>query len=415
MTSNLHFRTALPTDAPGIADALNAFGDAPIGTDRWSQRCDMARRSAAYWRVGIDQDRVVCAAKAAPSAVWFGQSRIAWADVGDVCVSPLMQASGIGTLAMNDMVAHLRATGCPISRLGGLVRFYSRFGYERFPRCYIEFPVQAEIHAGASKKPFVETLRPTPGLAKNPGVIRPFSATRDVPALWNVMEKFNRHRTGCRVWNRPISADGMDHVLVYDSPSGPAGMMVYHVLPQDFTPSEAKLTIYELAYDPDQPHALEALIKHALQVAFDNQATRATAYLPADARLLEDLDAIAVDYNLCQTNGVVASNMVQVTNLSALLSAIAPELTRRSQGIPWSGSITFESGNQRAGIALAHGQVSTTDGAQANLTLKMTHAQFLKTLLGITPAIWPNMVSPAHPACPALLAMFPPIAGGYNS
>lgn len=413
----LTFRSALPSDAHGIAAALDAFGPASIGSDRYNQRCDHIRHTASRWRIGLQDGRVVCAAYASPSAVWFGSSPIGWTDVGEVCVSPAIQGGGIGSLIMADIVKHLHDTQCPISRLGGLVRFYSRFGYERFPRNYIEFPVQPEIHAGASTQSFLDTLKPTLRAVAANGIIRPFDPAKDHPALWDIMEKFNRHRTGARVFNRPASSEGMNHILVYEQSNQPAGMMVLRLLPQDHTPSEAMATIYEIAYDPQNPAALESLLKHALRAAFNHKASRATAYLPADTALLNDLESAAIDYNLCQTRGTIASNMVQITNLHALLIAITPELTLRTTSIPYTGNITIDLGNQQSTLRLTPGniQITSTGTTPSDLTLKMTHAQLLSTLLGVPPITWPNQVPPHHPAASTLMAMFPPTPGAYNS
>jgi predicted N-acetyltransferase YhbS len=410
--SDIHFRNATPADAEAMLPVLEAFGAIPALSSEWQHKRDELRRTAAQWRIGVEGTRVVCAAKAARSAIWFGGCRIPWADVGEVSVLPGLQGAGYGSAMMRDVTAHLAADGCAVARLGGLVRFYERFGYERFPRTYVEFPVRRSIRAGASSRPFLDTLTPRLG---GSGRVRLIDPSRDPPALWEHVERFNRGRTGCRVWSRPDDASGLDGMLVYEEAGAALGMMVFRVFDEDFSPQEAKVTIYELAYEPTRPEALEALVKHALRVAYDADASRVTAFLPPDAAMVADLERLGLDYNLCQARGSVASNMVNVVSSRALLTAIAPELSARVRDVPWEGRIALDIGTERLCLEVTPTGVRVDAEGDAGTTLRLTHAELVRTVLGVMPPVWPDRVLPDHPAFPTLAAMFPPRSGGYTS
>ena len=97
------------------------------------------------------------------------------ADVGHVSVHPDYQGQGFGSALMRHCVKWLRHAGYDIARLGGLVRFYSRFGWERLPRRYFEFPIR-EVKAGAQTLAPQKVLRLPEGY---PGEIRPYNDGRD--------------------------------------------------------------------------------------------------------------------------------------------------------------------------------------------------------------------------------------------
>jgi hypothetical protein len=314
---------------------------------------------------------------------------------------------------MADMVRWLREEGFGISRLGGLMRFYERAGYEPFPRCYVEFPISDFIRAGASQVPFATLLQPA---FAAPGSVRPFDATRDVPRVWHVIEEFTRYRNGCRAFDPPTGVpDSMRSALVHESGGQVRGVMHFHEFESDVTPFEASLTIYHLWYEPGFPAALDALVKHVLKRAHERKVARVTAFLPGSDDVVHDLQSLGVTYTLCETMGAVAGNMVQVTSLRALLAQIQPELQRRAADVRWSGRITLVVGGQQATLQIAPGRVELCESAADGYRVQLTHAQLCRAILGVLPPVWPRLVSTADEVWPVLNAMFPPVRGGYCS
>ena len=184
---------------------------------------------------------VVTTVHVVPAAVWFGKSQFTWADVGGVGVRPELRSQGYGTQAMTDVVNWLRETDCAVSRIGGLIRFYERFGYRPFPRQYVEFPVPRELRAGASRVSFLDTLTPA---REDGGIVRPFDPERDMTRVCEIAEEFSRHRTGSRVF-RPSAQDGPfgRHTIVYDEDGNVRGVASYRLYPGDISAFEAPLTV----------------------------------------------------------------------------------------------------------------------------------------------------------------------------
>lgn len=414
----IEFRTATPDDAAAIARVLEVFSSMlkvtdHKATDHQELRLQQIRTTAHKWRIGVQANEIIAVAQASPSDVWFGRSRIKWADIGDVSVLASRQGEGIGSLAMIDMVRWLREKNFGMSRLGGLIRFYSRFGYEPFPRCYVEFPVSESIRAGASEVPFASLLTPA---FPDKGVVRLFDEARDIPYIWDVMEQFTSHRTGCRAWERVRSTpDDMRDFLVYESSGRARGIMHFREFEADVSPNEASLMIYQLAYEPGCAAALDALIKHVLQRANEKKATRVTAYMPLNDDVIHDLQSIGVSYTLCEIMGAVAGNMLQIGNLRALLEQVQPELKQRIASLQWNGNIKLDTGDQQATLRIKPGQIEICEPVETKWHLRISHAELCRMVLGVLPPVWPRLVNPSDEIWPVLNAMFPPVRGGYSS
>jgi len=415
-TDRLTFRIAAVDDAERIMEVLEAFGRCERGTDAWSVRRESIAHDASQWRVGELDGQIVSAINVPAGSVWFGRSRFAWADVGEVSVLPPMQGRGIGTAAMRDVISWQAERGIAVSRLGGLVRFYRRAGYEPFPRQYVEFPVPKTVAAGASQLPLADLLTPK---RDSVGRVRPADASADVEAVLEVMTAHNRHRTGCRVLDRPPhSLMRTRQCIVYEHGDTIRGFTAFVVYQHDGGAFEGGLTAYLMVYVPDCVPALEAMVKHLLRHAQDAGARRMTVLLPPDAATLRDLPMLGLNYNVCRELAHIAGNMIRIISLPQLLSDIAEELHRRVEQIGWRGQVRFDLGDQQATLRVGdEGVAARGDDApdDANVTLTFTHAEMLRTVLGVMPPVWIEQVRADHPAYRAVAAMFPPRAGGFNT
>ncbi|HVF11198.1 MAG TPA: GNAT family N-acetyltransferase [Abditibacteriaceae bacterium] len=413
MTGKVEFRMAGADDAAGISRVLEVFSPDPRTPQQVQEQVQHIQQTAQQWRIGVCGSEVVSAARAAPAEVWFGKSLIKWADVGEVSVLSSLQGQGIGSLAMSDIVRRMRQDDIGVSRLGGLLRFYRRFGYEPFPRCYVEFPLTDFIRAGVSRLPFADVLAPA---FPETGQVRAFDAQRDLPRTWQVIESFTRHRTGCRAWQPPQDVPAnMRHALIYESAGQVRGVMRHREYETDISSSEASVTIYGLFYDLSCPAALDALIKHTLKRAHQRKATRVTAYLPMNEDVVAHLQRLGLTYTLCETMGAVAGNMIQIINLRAMLEQMQPELQRRLADMSWSGNITLDLGDQQASLEIVAGQVGVREAGGDTIKLRLSHAEWLRAVLGVLPSPWHRLLTPCDAAWSVLHALFSSSRGGYTT
>ena len=410
----LTFRTGMADDAEAIMEVLEAFDRGERGTDAWVVRQQSIVADAAQWRVGVLDGQIVSAVHVPAGAVWFGRSRVTWADVGEVSVRPGLQGRGIGTAAMYDAVAWQVERGISASRLGGQIRFYRRAGYEPFPRQYIEFPIPDTIAMGASQVALAEWLAP-----ENDEIdcVRPVELPEDAEAISEVMTAHNRHRSGCRVLDQPLtSVLRGKQSIVYEEAGKVCGCAFFATYKHDGGAFEGGLSAYLMTYRPDCVPALRAMIRHLLRHAQQAGIRRMTVLLPPDAATLRDLPTVGVNYNVCQEYGRIAGSMIRVISLRQLLTDIAEELRRRVEPIGWRGRVRFDIGDEQVDLHIEHGAVPLrADGDDADVTLELTHAEMLRTVLGVMPPVWTEQVRADHPAYAALAAMFPPTVGGFNT
>lgn len=376
---SIHFRTATPTDAPGIVRVLDAFGPG-YGDSLRKKRAEQPHQ----WRVGLQGTEIVCALRAAPSELWVGQSRVKSADIGEVAVAAEYQGRGIGSQAMEDCDGWLRESGYALARLGGLMRFYSRFGYEPFPRCYIEFPISNCIRAGAARIDFVEMLKSSREID---GCVRPYDPDCDFKTVCELIDGFTRGQTGSRVF------DAADEVpenfagwMVYeDGAARIRGAMRCNQHEHDMTPFESMVMISGFAYETGNSAPLEALLKHALKLAHERGAKRMTAYLPQRDEVIADVEKTGLDFTVCSHKGAIAGNMVRVVGLNRLLESIRPELVARLAGSEGFAQLEFCLGVQKAGVRIEGSNVWVEAAGSGGTVLAFSHRNLMEALLGMTP------------------------------
>jgi putative acetyltransferase len=408
----LEFRTATPADAEGISRVLEAFTQLEPGSVAWQARIAYVRGTAPVWRVGVLGGEIVSAVAASADAVWFGTSCLKWSDVGEVSVLPTLQGQGIGTLAMRDVVRHLSDSGVAVSRLGGLLRFYSRFGYEPFPRCYVEFPLCDPVRAGAKRIPLTEVL----DAPDADGQVRAFDLKLDWPRVSQVVDDATRHRTGCRVWRHPATPpERLQRAVVYESGGTAHGMASFTVTETDATPFEASVMIYQLNYERGCPAALEGLVKHVSRVAYQRGARRVTAYLPGTDEIYSHLQRTGLDFSRCEFMGGVAGNMVRVVNLRAMLEQMLPELQIRLRETVFQEALTIDLGDQQAGLHVIGERIEVAEPAPGSFQLRLSHAAWLRAVLGVSPPCWSKFAPPGSPAWLLLNTLLPPVRGSYTT
>jgi putative acetyltransferase len=334
-----------------------------------------------------DDSQPVAVAHVEPHRLRVGACSVLKADVGHLAVRPDLQRRGIGTRLMEEIVAWLPQERFQISRLGGWVRFYERFGYEPFPRRYVTLPVPAP-EGKAKGKPGSERL--SVKTAKSAAVrpydpahhFRPVHRLRAAAAL----------RPGALVLPTnpgPAPTTGPDPtrlVYVYVRDGSIEGYLRGGLARVHAGDPDLRYCLDELAAVPWDPEAVRALVTTLMERAAEIAPTEIIARLPYDERLFDALSAAALPFNLLETRQPVDGNMMQVVDLYGTLRAIAPELTRRLREAgccPWQGCLELRLPRLTAALRISPDKVSALPASSADARLEMSHAAFIKALFGI--------------------------------
>jgi len=382
--SDVTFRPAVAADIPALADIeCRAFGrDTP--DSRAHKQREMARELA--WHVVLLRgDEPVACARIQPDRLRVGGCEVLKGDVGHVAVRPELHGQGLGTELMQRVVAHMRAQGFHLSRLGGLMKFYARFGYEPFIRRYVHIPAP-RLDADMKGESWRQRLGvPDPNAAH----VRPYHPTQDHEAVHRLRYGFSARRSGQIVMNPAPSGPGAGEpdpaglCFVYDDGAvrgwlqGALGL----VHAGDVAPS---YRIDDLAYDRACPAAVGALVKALIERAQGIAPTTLVCRLPYDEGLFIALTDAGVSFETVEMHTAADGNMMQVINLPATLAAIAPELTERlGEVASWQGRVRFALPGQMATLAVGPNAVRLADDASLDLELAASHADLIKWLLGI--------------------------------
>ena len=379
-------RTAVSADAEAVATVTQeAFGGSH---GEWvAQAC---RATPGEWRVLEHAGRIVSICRVQIHGIRVGRCEINKGDVGHVSTLPEFQGRGFGSELMRDTVAYLKEAHCQIGRLGGLIAFYSRFGWVPFPRRYYEFPLEA-VRGGVQTLQPDEYLQPPKGFR---GRIVPYDPARHHDGRVRLHEALNRTRSGSIViaWGPAPSGGKADPDttglrLACEIEGEVAGYVFAFERPADHTAFEAQVEIGETAFDYEHPEALGALIAQVLRVAHERGAKRATGRLPFDERVESALRAAGVPYHLVEIHTAPASNMIRIVDLLALLKRIAPELEARlaaSAVAEWRGQIAFcLDDGQSAVVEARGGSMSVWDCTSGEFRVDLDQATMLKLVLGL--------------------------------
>jgi len=405
-------RRATAEDAQGIFETqVAAFGiaDNPMRLER--ARASSFGHPEAHIVMVDEANRVVGLVHIGDDWINVGRCAVLKGDVGHVSIRTELQGEGLGTRMMRWTVEWLRHNGYHLSRLGGLVHFYSRFGYEPFPRRFVEMNLSG-VHGGRRQISAIEAFPEPDGLF--PGTIRLYDESRDFADRVRLRCDFHHGRSG--TWR--LSADAEPSA----DPSGPDPDALNWVYERDGamrafvfaveSPLEAKgdetvFSITDFAYDTAYPDAAAAVVRKLLAHAAPHEPGRITSRLPFDEMLAEALQAGGVYFERKEMYQAVASNMILVVDLAATLRQVAPELTDRLAGslvAGWEGAIevaipsrgacpggdptAVTAGEALPGEAvrmtISGGEVTVTEKpGPVDLALEMTQAQFVKALFGI--------------------------------
>ncbi len=331
-------RTADTSEAEAIADiAAAAFGFAH-GGERWQRIARQVQGSPGDYLVVEHRGRVAGSLHLVPHRVFVEDAVVQACDVHDVSVDPNLQGRGLGTELLAAAVDEMARRGFHFSRLGGYARFYSRFGYCRFPRGAYELPVEP-AEAGARVLGVEEVFALPDRIARH---VRRYDPANDWHACQRLWQGMYSGRTGAPV--RPYDstvqppAQGPDPralKFVYDD--GAVRGYVFATVTREgrvFRPCDGRVAVAEAAFEPGCPEALWAPMKRVLQEAARMNSWRVLAQLPFDPVVERALSEGAITFRRVELMGGPASNMVRVLNLAGLLETIEAVLRRRAETAP---------------------------------------------------------------------------------
>ena len=372
------FRAAREGDIPALTDIeCRAFRRDGAEARAFKQE-ELARELADYV-VLAEGPRPVACARVQRHWLALGASRVLKADVGHVAVLPEAQGQGLGTALMQQLLPYQREQGFHLSRLGGLMRFYSRFGYEPFLRRYVQIPVRP-VDEDLKGYRWGDLLAIPKALGQ---CTKFYNPSRDAAAVHALRWRCYGQRPGQGALDEappaPTTA-GVDlKVLewVYEVDGEVRGYLRggFGLVHADDTAPSFRLD--DLAYDPDCPQAVEALVKTLIWRAMHRAPTVISCRLPYDERLFEALTAAGIAFDVVERREAMDGNMIRVVDLQGLLAAIAPELTRRlAEAGPalWRGQVRFELPGLDGVLDL---------GGEGEAVVRCSHAQFVKGLFGI--------------------------------
>lgn len=331
----------------------------------------------------------VAAAHIARHRLQIGSAYADKGDVGHVAVRSERQAQGYGTQLMVQTVQFMRDAGFHMSRLGGLHRFYSRFGYEPFLRRYIHIPV-APMDAEIKGRPWAEIRALPDHLA---AATRPYDPPSDHAAVHHLRRTFNRGRSGCvalpeapgQMPAPPTEPEPL--VMVFETRGRIVGYLRGSLGLVHATDRKPSYRIDDFAVEQDDTDACEALLKTFIWQAARIAPTVISARLPYDERLFAALMRAGIAFELVEMHQATDGNMMQVLNLQSLLHCMAAELSDRLRTAgctPWAGTLAIRLPRQEGTLGVADDGVRSVTPDEADAVVETDHATVLKWLFGIS-------------------------------
>ncbi len=381
------FRRAIKSDAEGIFRVLSSAFQLEKDSFKWNNMRGIAYGGAENFLLMEKNNEIIGTVMISPHWLRVGSAKILKGDVGEVAILRELHGQGYGTRLMQECVKYLAQNGYHVSRLGGLTRFYSRFGYVPFPRRYYEF-LLTKVNAGASVLTPEDFLVLT---SEEEKCVRYYHPGRDWKKRDELYDKFNENRSGSyfehRNYANPPTGEPDPSALrfVYDDGNEVKGYMFAVEYPYEITPFEAKVTIYDSAFDTECPKAFIILMKYMLRESLKRNAQRVTARFPFDPLIQKLLISACISYSLQELQSGIASNMMCIIDLKNTLKTIIHELThRRSDAIKCNTfSFKLNVDDHQAILRIGESSVEVIDDYESDLWLNCDTTAFLRWLFGL--------------------------------
>ncbi|HOJ30601.1 MAG TPA: GNAT family N-acetyltransferase [bacterium] len=325
------------------------------------------------WHVYQYDNQIIGCLRIARDILRIGKAKIVKGEVGYVSILPEYQGKNHGTLMMQSAVSWMNGNDFDISRLGGRVRFYSRFGYIRFPRRYIEIFVSPDTGI-ITNQTHHEQL---------PGQIQIFNAEKDKKELETFISTHNLETTG-----QPEYFGKYDEgkILLYRENNKIRGVIGYRTSDKEHSNFEAKIEIDMLVYDRDCQEAFKHLVTYIHNEAFRSNINRITCRIPFSPEIVETLSNTEIFFNLVETYGGRSSNMLQVINFNSLVEKLIPEFQHRLQmaGIETEKTIKLTVSNKGSiYLKIIGNKMKIVENHSYDIHFEFSQLHFLQLILGL--------------------------------
>jgi predicted N-acetyltransferase YhbS len=335
------------------------------------------------WFVLIKDGNIIGTVKIEKHKLRIGKSLIIKGDVGDVAVLPEYQGKGYGSKLMENTVLWMRKEKYDLSRLGGLVKFYSRFGYIRFPRRYIEIIVGTKARAGADimeegEIPIDEKLK---------SKIRLFDPEKDFSSYVELVEKFEERYNGSLLREKPLKAKDIVGPLffVFVEDGKVVGYFSGCRYEKDLGGPEGMLTIYNIGYEWERPYVLKALVSYINNLGYREGIKRITIRLPFDPEIIKTISETPVRFQVIETYGGTSGNMIQIINMKSLFERLIPELEERIKNsiASFKGILEIAIEKDSVKIGIDKGKIKVLKDGKPDVKIEIKEFYLIQLVLGL--------------------------------
>ncbi|MCM8760037.1 MAG: GNAT family N-acetyltransferase [Candidatus Omnitrophica bacterium] len=284
-------------------------------------------------RIMEDNHKIIGTTCTKKRLIKFGSASLLCGDVGYVAISPQLQGKGLGTILMQDNSEYLVKKGFHIARLGGLHRFYSRFGYVPIVSKYWQFNTR-DIKAGTKKFKFEDITGLNSGELE---CIRRMDKLSDWKECINIEEKCHVDSYGYEPLMSPLISlqlnrkfdDEIERFVYQKDRQIMAFMMIYN-----------RKLIFSYGYLPQHYDELIALLKYVLSLSKYEGKTVIKVFFPlVDIKLADNVLRHNIEFEIVEKYSAIAGNMIKIVNIEGIIDAMYNEIKRL---LPDTGKLTIE-------------------------------------------------------------------------
>ena len=318
----------------------------------------------AYTRVCEENGRIVSAVQVVQRRVYVGSAELVMGGIACVVTDPDYRGRGLNTQLLKDVIRVMKRHGMDFSVLfTGIHDFYARLGWRSVPIKY---------YAG--------DFRTDQASVTSDYTVRPCAFEKDLPALMEVHESFNRHRAFTTIrtpeyWRGYVLPrfGTEEDTLVAEREGSVVGYICAHIHDK-----RRVMQQQEIAHMRGHDACIDTLYRAAASRAVERGARTLELLPPEEPALFEAIHGVVEKLDFRETQGT----MCMVTNMRSLGRKILPELQRRAERSrpPW-GSVSLDTEMGRLVLSVADGKVSL--GGERPMRVPIGQSDFFCLLLGL--------------------------------
>lgn len=299
-----------------------------------------------------------------------GEGKIFISDIGYVSIKPEFQGKGYGTYLMEEDIKYLRSKSVHIARLGGLVKFYERFGFSIIPSFWFAFPLD-DVIAGNKKIPIIEVLKVKEREIK----IREFNKKDDL----EVYEKLSYND-----WKVRKIIDENQKKFIRERKYEPE--LKRYVVEYKNTPFGFLFSYNNVIYDyvfKDEERFFVNLLKWFLCEKYNEKFNEVKIlHLFSDNILEKKLIDEKIPFEKVEKNSSIASSMVCIISFNSLIKHLMPEFQKKKRKMLIKITLSDRKISEEIKIMNSPNKNCT------KMNLEITQSEFIKFLFGISSTLY---------------------------